>query len=85
MSETISKVSLPPLIYLLRRPRVTEWQVSAALGDIAETMAGSAPVISEVNLPGVKAPEDHEPQPFDNRLGIEPNSGNAGSDRRRAS
>jgi hypothetical protein len=52
-----------------------EGQVSAALGEIAQTMAGSAPVISEVNLLGVKAPEDHEPQPFDNRLGIEPNSG----------
>jgi hypothetical protein len=47
-----------------------EGQVSAALGEIAQTMAGSAPVISEVNLLGIKAPEDHEPQPFDKRLGI---------------
>jgi hypothetical protein len=38
--------------------------------EIAQTMAGSAPVISEVNLLGIKAPEDHEPQPFDKRLGI---------------
>jgi hypothetical protein len=37
--------------------------------------------VSEVNLLGVKAPEGHEPQPFDKRLGVEPSPGNVGSDR----
>jgi hypothetical protein len=55
-------------------------QVPAALGEIAQTM----PVISKVSLLGVRAPEVHEPQSFDKRLGVEPSSGNVGSDRRRA-
>jgi hypothetical protein len=37
--------------------------------------------VSEGDLLSVKAPEGHEPQRFDKRLGVEPNPGNVGSDR----